>query len=210
MGLFNFNKKKEQKQDVSRIDVEDMIDQGYSCKEIAEELGTTQKAIYRIKNARYRRSTRLMGGQIEDDGVNSTRQEIEKAKLQDQLEEIKHRNYLRQMERQDIEAEDMPDLAQAAENPDSLITNLLMSAFLKGKAGNSTGVLPSGVVNPSTEIKPVESPANAGGANVDVQQIIKAIKGDVVSRDAAIQKMVEQGLQYQQAEKLYKFVKEKL
>ena len=44
-----------------RIDAEDLIDQNYTCMEIAEELGITQEEVYRIKQAKGRRDGRMAG-----------------------------------------------------------------------------------------------------------------------------------------------------
>lgn len=216
MGLFNFGKKKAEEQtEFSRIEAEDMIDNGYTCKEIAQELGTSEETIYRIKQAKTRRAARMGGrqpnGELEADDVQLMRREIEKAKLQDQLEEIQHRNYLRQMERQELEAEDLPDLQEAAQNPEALLTTLLMQGLLKNNAnaGSSAGVMaaPNAVTYPATP--PAETPANASNT-MDIQKLVSAIKSGVVTEEQAVSFASKYGLTEEQTKKLYDFIKKKL
>lgn len=96
MGFFDKWKKKSQQTvetqpKIDRVLVEDYLDQGYGCKEIAQMCNCDEQAVYNTKQAKQRREARIQGKAIvsDDDPVAKARQELEVAKLNAQLEEIK-------------------------------------------------------------------------------------------------------------------------
>lgn len=111
MFLGNFLKKKaeiaeKKKAEFNRIDVEDMLDQQYSCKEISDELGITAEQVYRIKNAKDRRKIALQQRALNDLGgenpVTKAKQELEAARLKLEIERLKFEQQKLEAEREDF------------------------------------------------------------------------------------------------------------
>lgn len=221
MGLFSIfsGKKAEKESSFSRIEAEDMIDQGFACKEIAEELGCTEQEVYRIKEAKKRREARLQNKNTEQDDtdeVTNMRKEIEKAKLQDTLAEIEHRNMLRQREREELEAADQEELIEEAQdNPDTALFSLLSKVLSKKPdipivaqtsaqpIQTAEQELPSDTIN---QTKIVDYSSNLE----QIPKLISAVKSGLVSETVFVQKAQEFKLTAPQAEKLFDFVKKKL
>lgn len=106
---------KENDDKLVRIDVEDLLDQGYSCEEVAEDLGIAKEKVYRIKEARKRREERLrkpteQTTTAEEDPLKALNIEIKKAELQsklrdqqwsDKLKELEYKQKLNEMQEED-------------------------------------------------------------------------------------------------------------
>lgn len=210
MAWFNFNKKQAEKvTDVSRIEVEDMIDQDYTCKEIAEELDVPIEKVYLLKQNKERREARKGIVKKEtspaSDEVTEARKQIELLKLEDQKAELEHKNFIRQREREDIQNEGFEDIIDDSQNPDKMLNTLIMSWFLKNNANTGVSNRQNDVVN-STNPQPIrntEAPVNAS----NVRQMIDALKSGAIPDDIAIGKAVEMGLTESEANALLKALK---
>jgi predicted transcriptional regulator len=152
MSFLGIGKKDAEKdRDFSRIEAEDMIDQNYTCKEIAEELGTTEETVYRIKQAKGRRDARKGQKGLSDFGIENpvvkAKQELEAARLDFERQKLSF-----EMEKLKAEQEDYfgydDDVVEKADNP---LEAMAMSFFMNKMSG--------GVTQPPPQpIKPVETP----------------------------------------------------
>lgn len=206
MGWFGSSKRKVEKPINLRIETEDMIDGGYTCKEIAAELGTDEETVYRIKSAKQRRAARFSGKSISDDGqpdrLAQLREELAATELQDKIDEAKHNAYLREQERKEIEAENIEELLPTDGNPDAMITNLLMTAMLKNKQPTDmkSPEVVAGVVTPS----PAQPPPT-------FEQIKQGIKTGMVGREQFTETFKKMANANQDdADKIYDYIKRKL
>lgn len=222
-----FAKIKEEKGLNNRIEIEDLVDQGYTCKEIAEELGITEQEVYRIKNARYRRQARIQGKTEADsdrqDRISQLKEELAAVELQDRIDEAKHRAFLRQQERSDMMADDVEDAAESAqENPESLLQTLLVSVLMKNKqsqdpvaATNSPHAVQPGnpglsPVQPAQDIAASEKSSPGASNPVNFEKIEMGIKTGLISEEKFVQESLQLGLTAEKAKKVFKFIKEKL
>jgi predicted transcriptional regulator len=228
MAFLGFGKKKAETGQTSvRIEAEDLLDQNYTCKEVAAELGITQDEVYRIKQAKGRREGRMQKSEnSSNDELQDLRLEIDKARLQAQFDEIEHKNFMMRREREDILAEDQEEIVQQVkDDPDSLLTNLLVGMFLN-KGGVSTGVTPIPNILPPVAAPPQESVLSTSSMNSEkaaqvvmpvaqtppqqIQGLIEGIKSGLIPERLAVDKGEEYGLTRIQAMKLYDYIKKKL
>jgi predicted transcriptional regulator len=216
-----------------RIDAEDLIEQNYTCAEIAEELGITQEEVYRIKQAKGRRDARMSGKSEQDtereDKIATLKEELAAVELQDKIDEAKHKAFLRQQERDDIEQENASEtIEEASESPDKLLQTLFASIALKQLQGqqaqnlntlNSTpSVTQTAAVlsgnesskSPTESALSNDSPRPPLSAAVNFQQIEVGIKTGLLSEERFLKETETLGLQSEKAKKLYEFIKKKL
>jgi hypothetical protein len=131
----------EKSEESIRIDAEDMIDQNFSCAEIASELGIEQERVYRIKEAKKRRDARmnLKGDQQESgDPIKEMNVEIKKLELEQKKQELQWALEDRQRERQDDLREAMnPGTEEGSSDPGNNFMNVagmaLLSRLLPGQ-----------------------------------------------------------------------------
>jgi predicted transcriptional regulator len=218
-----------------RIDAEDLIEQNYTCAEIAEELGITQEEVYRIKQAKGRRDARMSGKSEQDtereDKIATLKEELAAVELQDKIDEAKHKAFLRQQERDDIEQENASEtIEEASESPDKLLQTLFASIALKQLQGqqaqNLNNPIPTQAAavsqtaavlsgnesrkSPTESALSNDSPRPPLSAAVNFQQIEAGIKTGLLSEERFLKETETLGLQSEKAKKLYEFIKKKL
>jgi len=157
--MFGFGKKKIEKSDKSkRIDVEDLIEQGYACREIEEELGVSKEEVYRIKEAKKRREGRMI--EEDDNGGDSApmnykqelaRLQFEQARQQMQWD-IEDRRRERQMEMREMFGFD-GDEEGGSNIEDTLLAGVL-SKVMGGNTNQLTHPSPPMTVSPSSPVPP--------------------------------------------------------
>jgi len=221
--MWPFNRTKgasEQPKNV-RIDAEDLIEQKYTCREISEELGITQEEVYRIAQAKRRREARLTGNTPVDDErvdrIAQLREELSSVELQDRIDEAKHKAWLRQQERIEYEEEDIKELVDNSESPDTLLKTLLGTIFMKMNNPVNGAVAPASNTIQTTLSQPVEvsskeviqnpqsTPLSSTG--FDFNAIEKGIKAGIITKERFIQECDKMSLSQEKASKLYDIIK---
>jgi len=134
MDWFRKDKKEEKKAStIDRIQVEDLIEQDFTCREIAEQVGCTENDVYAIKNAKKRREARMQGSrsgadQDPEDPITQMNTRIKELELKQKELEL-------QWKIEDMEAERKDELMEflgqtGEENQDPM--SMMMMAFLQG------------------------------------------------------------------------------
>lgn len=205
-----FRKKSEEKSSSFRIDIEDLLEQGYTCKEVAEELGITQEEVYRVKSARLRREWRGKTGierkpVEENDKISQLKEELVSVELQDRIDEAKHKAFLRQREREEFEREDTEELIEE-ESPDKLLNTLFLNILMKQHGGNTVSTVVPAPLPPQHQEKVFSIPSPV----VDFQKIKAGIKGGFVTKEKFIEEMSKTGFSDEDSDKIYDFIKKKL
>jgi len=206
-----FKKKaKETEEPHIRIEVEDLIDQGWKCREIAAELGISEDKVYTIKEARRRRNlaAATKSERQDTDRISELREELQVVELNDRIDQAKHKAFLRQREREEYETEDAEELIEDANNPDKLIQTLLLNAALKHQnPGATPGVQqPLGNIPQPPRLNVEDTPPSG----LDFNRVEKAVKLGLVSEEKFVQEAAALNLTPEKAAKLYKFIKEGL
>lgn len=169
-AAMNSGKSPEDEKNV-RIDVEDLIDQDFSCEEIASQLGVSKERVYAIKEAKKRREARVNRGPVSetgggrDDPIREMKIELEKLRLE--REKIMLEHELQKL-RDDLhgEEEDEEELVErireaikgdednSAENGFLQALAPLLPALLQKLGGGGAPAAPS----PSPPTTPTPSP----------------------------------------------------
>lgn len=214
-----FRKKTAEKPKNVRIDCEDLIEQGYTCKEISAELGITEEEVYRIKSAKQRRMATIQNRTPEEDRISKLKEELATIELQDKIDECRHRAHLRELFRSDELSEDIEEVSETAENPDKLIQTLLATFLLKGQSGQSLNTpapiqnnssQPAGEVFTTQNGNSQQTPTFSSQAGLDFSKIETAIKTGIVTEERFIKEAEALNLNPDKSKKLFKFIKEKL
>jgi len=209
-----FGKKTVNKPTTIRIEAEDLLEQGYTCLEVAGELNATQEEIYRIKSAKTRREARLRPSSDGVDGIGELPElklELQRVQLQDRIDEAKHKAYLRDMERREYEEEE-PEIA-ASSTPDQLMQNLLMNAILKKKGNDSIKVSNQGAELLGVVPKPQSPAVDSNSAPIappSFDKIKLGIKSGVVTKEQFLEQFMQTGATEADAGKIYEYIKKKL
>lgn len=200
--MFGIGKKKEQKEHTfSRIEVEDLLDQEMTCKEVAQELlgrdnvtETDISPIYRIKQARERRRVRMSPKSErtpEADKLKELEVKLKEAELADKLAQMEHNNFIRAMERKDelidLQGNDDNDYAQESSSDKLLLTLLapLIAKMGAQNAGNSVALQTPPSVLPSKDvISAIEKPAIKPNTLEEAKSMIKA--GSITKADVLL------------------------
>lgn len=185
MAFWAKNKQKDDKNTPTniRIDVEDMTEQNYTCKEIAEELGITEEQVYRIKNAKRRRESKFHAPEATGENeelkrlqIEIKKQELEQKKLQIQWDAedrkteriIKLKTLLGEYSDEDINLEDRGDgVIERA------ITALASAWFAQQQANNGTGAGVAPQQSAPVPIPTIEAPRDK------IDKAIDAIPDDL-------------------------------
>lgn len=142
MGFFDRFKRKDTKPNqetvqkspnIDRILVEDLIEQQYTCQEIAKQIGCTEQDIYNIKQAKTRREARMSNkAPVDlDDPVAMAKRDLEAERIKIQMEEIKLRREELELRREELYGSDDPDPQELAQDPTSVLLAGLMSGLMK-------------------------------------------------------------------------------
>lgn len=208
-----FGKKKPEKAINNRIEVEDLLEQNFTCGEVAEELGVSVEEVYRIKNAKYRREQRLKGktfneaGEVEKNPIEELKLELTKVELQDKIDEAKHKAQMREIERQDAMSEDYDDVS--GDDPDKLIQTLLLNTMLKRQQpaqDNPTFPLPL----PTNAPQPTAGVSNQPPKLPTFDEIKKGIDMGLISEERVAQELAPFKVPKDKVTKLYDFIKNDL
>jgi len=236
MKFWNNTDKKDDKSPPTnvRIDTEDMIEQNYTCKEIAEELGISEEQVYRIKNAKKRREHKIPASRPDEDGdtelkklqIEIKKQELEQKKLQIQwdAEDRKTERLIKLKtllgEYGDFDGEEGGGVIEKA------ITALASAWFAHqqtnlapgaDKGVSSTTPQPSSAPGVSLPAPGVSLPAPAPHSDGFIDRAIESIPDDVyfrirdgkITHDQVIQYATGQlGVNAQEAEEAYKKIME--
>ena len=186
-------------EDSVRIDAEDMIDQNYSCEEIAAELNITKEKVYRIKEAKKRREARLQRPGIQtqltqDDPIQQMNVEIKRIELEMKKNELEWK--MKQQQRQ--QAEEFNDMFGAAEEHEveaeetpednflKVLVPVLANKFLGGNQQHSIPVMtsqpipegnatPTAQENQHTQAQPSEVGSLTDAEAIDTASRLKSI-----------------------------------
>lgn len=221
----------------SKIQVEDLLEQGFTCKEVSDELHIDIESVYRIQQAKKRREATIRRQaervtkdkpQAPIDPVQQMQQQIMLLKLEEQMDRIQERQDLKIQERQ---ATIQESIGEVRDDPDSMIKNLLVNAALsknlskKDLPDTSMSQLPqsqqyvygnnrdSPPLNPQQEGNSTAAAtpiAAAPAADIDPQKIIVAVKAGLISKKMFLDYAVKYGLSSDQAVKSYDFIRQRL
>jgi len=186
-----------------RIIIEDKLEDDWEVKDIAEDMSLDIAAVHRAKELwknKLERAGKLPHQQVpETSEASSLKKEIEQARLQEQLDEIKHKSYMRQLEREAKEAEmseddiAFEDVQQAAGNPDKMMEMLMFKAIMGGMQQQ-----------PQQNTLPIQNPVKSPENAPDIRQIVDAIKQGVIPDDIIIKKSIGYGINEEEAKALIK------
>lgn len=221
MWPFKSKNKAEKQNKNIRIDIEDLSEQGFTCSEIAEELGVTQEEVYRVKQAKGRRDARMSGRNPEsEDRISKLKEELAAVELQDKIDEAKHKSFIREEERREYLEENIEEVGEAAENPDKLLNVLMLSAMqrLQGPQANNLNTPspnPAPFPNQSGEVlgnstQQTESKPPFPSPEIDFSKIEFGIKTGLITEERFKAETEALKLKPEKAQKLFKFIKEKL
>lgn len=222
MGFFS---KKEAKntQNPRRIEVEDCLDQEWTCAEIAEELeGVTVEEVYRIKQAKQRREAKLHrkvdreegGG---DNSVAALKKQLLEVELKSKIAQAEHEAHLRKLDMEDELGGPEELIESAQEGPDALLNTLLKNVLSKQTTLNSPPVqqhIPPTAGADSqqagaevvTPIAPTAPPA----LTLDFAKLEMGIKAGLLTEATFIKEGATMNLTPSKARDLYYFIKRKL
>jgi len=218
---YPFRKKQAEKPSNFRINCEDLIEQGYSCKEIAAELGCTELEVYHVKSAKQRRMATIQNRTPEEDRISKLKEELASVELQDKIDECRHRAHLRELDRSEELSEDIEEVGATAENPDRLIQTLLATFLLKSQQGQNLNT-PKPIQNDTANNSPYPAGEVSGNsqqiaqtpfpspAGFDFSKVETAIKTGIVTEERFTKEAEGLNLAPEKSKKLYKFIKEKL
>lgn len=211
MKLFSFagKKKKKERKNV-RIDVEDLIEQGMTCEEIAEELDIDKQRVYRIKEAMKRREKTLDKKESSDpDEITSLKIQIEKARLQRELDEAEYRAEIRQQKR-DEDLYGPEELEELADDPDQLMKMWFYNQMMRNPTIPNQAVQQPKSADPTDTPSQQENSSEIANLQANVPKLIHAVKAGFLKEEIFVEKARSFQLSDKQAKELYKFIGKKL
>lgn len=139
----NNSGKKQENESSLRIDVEDLTDQGFTCEEIAQELGVDKERVYRIREARKRRDLRAQGRATDEtpsaptDPIKEMRIELEKLKLEREKIELQAAidRRKREIEEEDADEDDILEEVVKEVQPEDKFLQMAVPVFMQFMAG---------------------------------------------------------------------------
>lgn len=184
--MFGFNKKKPKlsvNSDMNlKIEVEDLLDQNFTCSQISNELGIERETVYRIKEARRKRYQLLEGKEEEiktENPVIRAKQELEAMRLEIEKDKLEFEREKLRAEREEYFEDPMEGAIEEAKehmSPTEQMLLALASGFLKQ---------PQQQPQPQQTLKAYEEPK---------PQVIEQPKSDVDSLLANIPKGVKENI----------------
>lgn len=220
MGLFNiFGGKSAKKTAVNiRIDAEDLIEQGFSCAQIAEQLGTSQETVYAIKEAKRKRTAtanKNNDDEEETESIADLKKQLLKVEIKTAIDKAEAERRRLEEEREAEEEEQEEEFVEEAiDSPENAFMSLISKALIKNPAvANTTdlGTQTAQEKEPSDTIAQPKIVAPALNLREDIPRLITAVKMCAVPKETFIPKAIEMtGITTEQAERLFDFIKRKL